>query len=196
MIYKTSDGKNYNVTAEGKIFNGRRELKGSITPKGYIRISIGEKKKMLHRIIAEVFLGMPGPYQQVNHKNGIKNDNRIENLEWVSPSENLKHAYDKLGRKAAFEGKHLPQTIREKISRANKGMVQSEEWRIKNSISHKGKHLLGENPNAKKVHCVETGKRYNSIKELALELKVNPVCLYNAIRTEKKYKNKTYKKGE
>lgn len=55
----------------------------------------GSKKSVfLHRIIAEAFIPNPDNLPMINHINGIKTDNRIENLEWVSASENSKHAYD------------------------------------------------------------------------------------------------------
>lgn len=54
---------------------------------------------LLHRIIANEFIKNTENKKEVNHKNGIRNDNRIENLEWVSSSENIKHAYDVLKRK-------------------------------------------------------------------------------------------------
>lgn len=65
-------------------------------PYYYVSLSKNGKiaKQFVHRLVAEAFIENPLHKEQVNHKNGNVLDNRVDNLEWVTNSENTQHAYD------------------------------------------------------------------------------------------------------
>ena len=71
-------------------------LKTAIDAKGYLRTSLSKNGKTstvkIHRVVAEAFLENPFDLPQVNHIDGNKQNNSVSNLEWISQSDNMKHA--------------------------------------------------------------------------------------------------------
>jgi len=99
VIFKR--GFPYNI--KGKL------LKQTLNKKGYPRVKFTINNNQLernpHRLVAEAFITNPNNFPQVNHINGIKTDNNIENLEWVNNSMNILHAYS-LGLQPSRKGEN------------------------------------------------------------------------------------------
>lgn len=80
-----------------------RRLACSVDGKGYPTFQVGGRiirlNVKVHRAVATLFIPNPDAKPEINHKNGIRHDNRVSNLEWVTRRENIIHAFKELPRK-------------------------------------------------------------------------------------------------
>jgi len=112
-IWKTlEDFQDYQVSNLGRIkiskLGVQKISKCSLSTKGYQSVSLVDEYKYkrirIHGLVAIYFIPNPENKKTVNHKNGIKWDNRVENLEWCTHAENNKHAYDIGIKKGSYTG--------------------------------------------------------------------------------------------
>ena len=126
---------------------------------GYLCINLYRDNKVkqmyVHRLVAIAFIPNPENKPCIDHINTIRNDNRIENLRWVTYKENMNNELTK-----------------EKLSGENSnnyGKPRSEEIKKKISESQKG----GKNPKARGVFCYELNKSWDTSAEASRELNID-----------------------
>lgn len=153
----------YMVSDHGRILSTPKETKpyGAVMVQqlgqnGYLSINLckdgAHQRKSVHRIVAEAFLENPDNLEQVNHKDGDKTNNRVRNLEWVTRSDNQKHAYAVLNRTRPSGGTPRPSKRKltfeqaEEVRNSDKsqsqlaaeyGVTQHSIWCIKKGLTYK-----------------------------------------------------------
>jgi hypothetical protein len=115
--------KNKTIYKDGRIaYFSETVLKKATTKRGYemVYLSVKSKKhsKLVHRLIANTFIPNPLNKKTVNHIDCDKKNNRVDNLEWLTNKENIKHAFDN----GLFKERDKRNSERARIKRENKNV--------------------------------------------------------------------------
>ncbi len=130
---------NYEVSRLGKIRNRRtgKVLKPILDKDHYCQVNLFFNKKSktekVHRTVAKTFIPNPLNYCCINHKDGNKKNNTINNLEWVTKSQNTKHAYDNNLLPSGEEHHFSKLTNKEKLKIIH---LRKNGWKIKELSEH------------------------------------------------------------
>ena len=85
--------KGYLVSNKGRVAKIKSICRNS---RGYCHTKVGDEKRLIHRLVAEVFLKKKKGQDQINHIDGNIENNHVENLEWCTQAENSRHAFSVL----------------------------------------------------------------------------------------------------
>lgn len=114
---------NYEVSDSGQIreIATQRLISQWLDKDGYLLVTLSGHLYRAHRLIASTFISNPNNYPVVNHKNFNKSDNRIENLEWVTYSENTKHS---------FTGNHRDESTAEWVKKVQPLAAEASKTKV------------------------------------------------------------------
>lgn len=94
MSFNSKEFGRYIIYSDGRVYsNITNKFLKPVVVNGYLRVIIGGKRYFVHRLVSMLFIDNPHNHDFVNHINGVKVDNRVDNLEWCDRSYNQKHSY-------------------------------------------------------------------------------------------------------
>jgi hypothetical protein len=137
-LWKRIDA-DYDVSNQGRVRHGKRILSGSVHSDNYILVTLHGKQIPIHRLVAEAFIPNCEKKPEVNHIDGNKMNNAVDNLEWTTRAENQKHAVDNgLQPKPAktYQGKFTAEQREEIKHLWDSGMFSRRQLSKKFGVSH------------------------------------------------------------
>ena len=84
----------WEISDSGHVRNkvSKRELRLRLRRDGYLDVKLNYKRYLVHRLVAAAFISNPQNLPQVNHKDGVRSNSNVTNLEWVDQKANMQHA--------------------------------------------------------------------------------------------------------
>ena len=164
-VYTTSNGREYEIFKNGRVYARpfsctdcygkgrtrtfeRKECKPSLNSNSYWELNLGGREKekwLLHRLVAYVWCDNPNGYETVDHLDGNKNNNSVENLEWVTREENIKRGFKNgLMRKDNLHANYLNWKYSSKVTPDIKIMIRKEYEDGKKQIDLAVKYKLSQ----------------------------------------------------
>lgn len=160
MLVEVYNNVGYHADLENGIIYGTRgqQLKPCITHNGYYTVTVNNKRQKVHRLILMTATNCSGEGLQVNHKDGNKSNNKINNLEWATPCENTRHAEINNLRR------HIPSKIRR-----DRRLTDEEVLIIKTGLSQglstKEIKEMCLNANPKNIYAIKNNLSYKLVKD-------------------------------
>lgn len=178
VIYKPVVGYEglYEVSSLGEVFSlnyrltGKRvKLKAEVS-RGYQQVRLYKdnksKKLKVHILVAKAFIPNLDGKPQIDHINTDKTDNRVENLRWVTPAENMNNPITRVAHEEAIKRLERDPEWQRKHNDAMHKLAQDPEFmRRRNEATSKA--------NSKAVYCVELNMVFDSATEVARQLGLN-----------------------
>lgn len=130
----------YFVSSFGNILSSKRWkiIRNLSSTNGYLRVNLGNKNRglLVHRLVAIAFLGVPKTKMEVNHKDGNRSNNMVENLEWVTRAQNHFHSWNtNVSRREMSQSSKLNWIIVKKIREEKRNGKKQKDIAKKYSIS-------------------------------------------------------------
>ena len=216
----------YRISPQGEIFSlyQNRLLKGWIQSIGYKAVSLYKNGKAtkfhLHTLLAQAFIPNPLKLPEVNHKDGTKQNNALSNLEWVTGSQNIRHAFASglTSKSACVDYSKVPALLAEVISGAvlrdicdREGIEEASTLRklLLREAKRTGLELefMQGTCNARKSIVLRRSHKvikkdaagnvcevFNSINEASRSIFKNPASIWKAVKSQKMYQGYYWEK--
>ncbi len=135
LVKKIENFQEYVINNLGEVRKDKKIINPSILGSGYYYIRLRKNLKRVSRLVAESFIPNPLNKPQVNHIDGNKLNNNASNLEWVTRSENMKHAYNNGLCKAGGENSRNHKLNWDKVNFIRKSKLKNIELANKFNVS-------------------------------------------------------------